>query len=277
MAASALVTVAHKELADGLRNRWIWTVSAFLGLSVLTVAFFGAAPVGVAGARGGAAVMASLLNLIVYLVPLLALILGCGAVIDEKNRGTLDLILVSPLSAAEYFAGAFLGFGVALSVALVCGLASSGLVLSLSLDLEILSYLKLTGLALALGVVFLSLSFLLSILSRERGRAVVSSLVLWVASVFVFDLLLVGILIWSEGKVPVELFGKLLLLNPADVFRLLSFHWIEDAAAPLGLSGMMNHVPSPMLLGGVLVAWTVVPLLLSFALFRRRVVHDTLV
>ena len=109
MPNSALWSIARKELADGLRNRWIWTVSALLATSVLVIAFLGAAPVGVTGGTDGGAVMASLLNLAVYLVPLLALVLGCGAIIDEKLRGTLDLILVYPLSVSEYFWGTFLG------------------------------------------------------------------------------------------------------------------------------------------------------------------------
>ena len=48
--ADVILAIARKELADGLRNRWIWTVSALLGGSGLAIAFFGAAPVGVAGA-----------------------------------------------------------------------------------------------------------------------------------------------------------------------------------------------------------------------------------
>ena len=112
--ASIILIIARKELTDRLRNRWVWTVSALLCVSALAIAFFAATPVGVVGGKGGGAAMASLMNLGVYLVPLVAMILGCGAIIDEKQRGTLDLILVHPLTIGAYFAGTFLGFAAAL-------------------------------------------------------------------------------------------------------------------------------------------------------------------
>ena len=54
----------------------------------LAIGFLGAAPVGVVGAHGGGAILASVMNLAVYLVPLLALVMGAGAIIDEKTRGS---------------------------------------------------------------------------------------------------------------------------------------------------------------------------------------------
>ncbi len=276
MPSSAIATVARKELTDGLRNRWVWIVSMLLATSVLVIAFFGTATVGVQGVRGGGALIASLMNLAVYLVPLLALIMGCGAIIDEKQRGVLDLILVYPISTGEYFAGTFLGFALALAVAIVSGFGVAGVVLTLWSGVEVGAYVLLCGLALVLGVVFLGLSFLLSLLSRDRTRAVVASLFVWIGSVFVFDLVLVGVLIATGGELPSGLFRALLLLNPTDVFRILCFKWIGSSASSLGLSTLTEFVPSTALLAGVLVAWVVVPLCLSYALFQRRVANDTL-
>ncbi len=277
MPNSALWSIARKELADGLRNRWIWTVSALLATSVLVIAFLGAAPVGVTGGTDGGAVMASLLNLAVYLVPLLALVLGCGAIIDEKLRGTLDLILVYPLSVSEYFWGTFLGFSLALSVAIVSGFGGAGVVIYFRQGLDLGPYLSLIVLALVLGVVFLGLSFLLSILSRDRGRAIVSSVFVWICFVLVFDLMLVGALVVSEGGIPDEVVSGLLLLNPTDVFRILCFKWIAGSGSPLGLSGVMSSAPSTASLVSALLLWLAVPLGASLAIFRYRVAHDSLV
>lgn len=273
----ACLAIARKELGDGLRNRWIWIVSALLGSSALAIAFFGNVPVGVTGMHEGGMAIASLTNFAVYLVPLLALVLGCGAVIEEKQRGTLDLILVYPLSSAEYFVGTFAGFALALSISIATGFGVAGLLLALWGNLDLEAYLLLTSLAVVLGIVFLGLSFLLSLLSRDRGRAVVSSVFVWIGSVLVFDLVLVGILVASNGKVPSGLFTALLLLNPTDVFRILCFKWIHGAASPLGLSDVMTFVPHAALLGGALISWAVAPLFLSYAIFRRRVAADTLV
>jgi len=272
-----VLAIARKELTDRLRNRWVWTVSALLFLCTVVIALFGAAPVGVVGGKGAGAAMASLMNLVAYLVPLIALILGCGAIIDEKQRHTLDLILVYPLSSRAYFAGTFLGFALALAIAVVVGFALSGPLLVLWVGVSAIEYLILTFLALLLGTAFLALSFLVSLLSRERGRAIASSVFLWIFAVFVFDLILVGILVASGGKVPATLFGTLLLANPADCFRLLCFQWIGSAATPLGLASVApSKLPAGLLLA-VLGLWVVVPAGASYALFQRRVDRDALV
>ena len=276
MPSSAIATIARKELTDSLRNRWVWIVSMLLTMSVLVIAFFGTATVGVHGVRGGGALIASLMNLAVYLVPLLALVMGCGAIIDEKQRGVLDLILVYPISTGQYFTGTFIGFALALAVAIVSGFGAAGVVLGLWSGIELGGYVLLCGLALVLGVVFLGLSFLLSLLSRDRTRAVVASLFVWIGSVFVFDLVLVGMLIASGGELPSGLFHTLLLLNPTDVFRILCFKWMGSAASSLGLSTLTEFVPSTALLASVFVAWAVVPLCLSYAIFQRRVANDSL-
>ncbi len=268
--------IARKQLSDGLRNRWIWMVSGLLAVAVLVIAFFGAVPVGVAGAHGGDIIIASLMNLCVYLVPLLSLILGCGAIIDEKQGGTLDLILVYPVSSAEYFAGTFIGYAMALSVAIISGFGLSGIVLALASDVSVVAYVELTALALALGVVFLALSFLVSLVSRDRGRAVVSSVFVWICSVLVFDLVLIGVLVVSQGNVPAKMFSALLLLNPADAFRILCFTWIEGVAAPLGLSTVLPETASGLAPALALLLWAAAPLCWCYLLFKKRAADDTL-
>lgn len=258
-----------------LRNRWIWTVGALFLLAALAIAFFGSAPVGVAGARSGGAVLASLMNLSVYLVPLLALVLGSGAIIDEKRRGTLDLVLAYPITPSEFFIGSFLGYCSALWLALLGCFLPTGVVLMAITSIEPLEYLSLVVVVLLLGGVFLALAVLVSILSKDRGKGVASSMLLWIVAVFVFDLFLVGALVLFGDRVPPGLFGYLLLLNPTDVFRLLCFSWVGSAASPLGLAAVSPPFPAALLVG-VLVAWTIAPLMISRRLFHRRLGADNL-
>ncbi len=276
MPSDSLVAVARKELTDGLQNRWIWMVATLLGGAVLAVAFFGGIPVGVAGVQGSGLLLASLMNIAVYLVPLLAVVLGCGVIIDEKQRGTLDLILTSPVSPARYFWGLFLGYTAALAAAILSGFGLAGIVVAQRIDLDVGAYALLSALALALGMAFLAISFLISILARERGRAVVSSVIVWICSVFVFDLLLLGLLVLSEGGLPAGLFTTLLLLNPTDVFRILCFTWIDAAAVPLGMTSAQSFLPSATLAVCALFLWVIGPLALGYTVFRRRLTRDAL-
>ena len=272
--ADVVCTIALKELADRLRNRWIWTVSGLVLVTTLAIAFLGAAPVGVVGARGAGVIMASILNLAVYLVPLLALVMGAGVIIEEKRRGVLDLILVYPVSSGEYFLGTFLGYATALSIALVTSFVPAAGVLRFTTGIDLSEYAVLLVLILALGVVFLALSFLISILARDHARAMASSVLVWMCSVLVFDLVLVGSLVLYPGM-PASMFGLSLLLNPADIFRLLAFAWVGSAAAPLGLSTVAPPF-SPSVLAASLLLWIIMPLVLSHRLFQRRLAMDRL-
>ena len=273
--ADVVRTIALKELADRLRNHWIWTVSALVLVATLAIAFLGAVPVGVVGARGSGVVMASILNLAVYLVPLLALVMGAGVIIEEKRRGILDLILVYPVSSGEYFLGTFLGYAAALSIALVASFVPAAFVLGLTTGINLGEYGLLLVLVLVLGVAFLALSFLISILARDSARAVASSVLVWVCAVLVFDLLLVGLLVVYPGMPP-SIFGFSLLLNPADIFRLLALSWVGSASTSLGLATVAPPFPSTVLWAS-LVSWIIVPLALSYRLFQRRLTTDRLI
>jgi len=273
--ADAVLAIARKELSDRLRNRWIWTVSLLVLATTLAIAFLSAAPVGVVGAHGPGVVMASILNLAVYLVPLLALVMGAGAIIEEKRRGLLDLMLTYPVSAAEYFAGTFIGYASALAIALVMSFVPTGVILSVTAGIDLGQYALLLVLVLGLGTAFLALSFLISILSRDPARGVASAVLVWILAVLVFDLVLVGILIGFGEALPVTVFGAMLLLNPTDVFRLIAFTWVGSAASPLGLATVSPPFPSAVLCA-VLALWAVVPLWLSHRLFQKRLATDQL-
>ena len=146
--ADAVWTIAIKELSDRVRSRWIWTVSVVVLIASLAIALLGAAPVGVVGTQRAGAIMASIVNLAVYLVPLLALIMGAGAIIEEKRRGVLDLLLTYPISASEYFLGTFLGYAIALTIALVTSFVPTGIFLALTTDVDAFEYALLMMLVL---------------------------------------------------------------------------------------------------------------------------------
>jgi Cu-processing system permease protein len=275
--SNAIWVVARNELSARLRNRWVWTVSGLLVFCVVSIAFFGSAPVGVAGAQESGAALTSLTNLVNYLVPLLALLLGSGALIDEKQRGTLDLLLIYPLTTMELFVGTFLGFFLALTTAVVAGLAISGGALILWMDVPLLEYAGIMLTSLFLGASFLAMAFLLSILAREPARALATSILVWIFFVFLFDLILIGTLIASKGDVSDTLFRVLLMLNPADVFRILSFNWVEGAVPSLGMAAAGVDPPTSSLLWAVMSAWIVVPASVGLWIFRRRVAADALV
>ena len=120
-----------------------------------------------------------------------------------------------------------------------------------------------------LGLAFLSLALLLSVLTRERTRASGLAIVLWFVFVLVFDLALLGTLVASGGALAGDAVAWLLLLNPADVFRILNLFSLEQAEGLFGLGALMPPAfASPLWMGLALLGWIVAPL--AAALWRFK-------
>lgn len=112
-----------------------------------------------------------------------------------------------------------------------------------------------------LGLAFLSLAVLVSVLVRERTKASGLAIALWFFFVLVFDLLLLGGLVATGGSYGGDAFAYLLLLNPADVFRILNVFSLEDVRTLYGLSSIVPAaLAKPWLMGMVMVAWIALPL-----------------
>jgi len=262
--------IAAKEFWDRIRSRWVLAVAVVFTLFALVIAYFGAAQQGQVGFRGIEVTVASLVSLVIYLVPLIALILGFDAVVGERERGSLDLLLSMPITRIELLLGKFAGLSAALAFATVAGFGLVGVLLSYQLSLsELFHYFGFVLSAILMGMAFLSMAMLVSVLAADRTRASGIAIALWFFFVLVYDLMLLGILVVSEGRFALDFFPMLLLLNPADVFRVLNIFRMEDVQSFYGLATVLpDTLASPWLLGAVLAAWIVAPLTLAAWRFK---------
>src|SRR5581483_9547497 len=102
-----ILVIARKEFWDRLRNRWVLAIAAIFTVFALVIAYFGAAQGGAVGFQNMDVTIVSLVSLVIYIVPLIALILGYDAVVGEGERGTLDLLLSQPLTRLELLLGKY--------------------------------------------------------------------------------------------------------------------------------------------------------------------------
>lgn len=268
--ATQIRTIAAKEFRDRIRNRWVLAVAVIFTLFALAIAYFGAAQQGEVGLRSIEVTIASLVSLVIYLIPLIALILGYDAIVGERERGSLDLLLSMPITRLELLLGKFLGLSAALACATLAGFGLVGALLAYqSGGAALYHYAGFVFSAILLGMVFLSLAVTVSVLARDRARASGAAIAVWFLFVLVYDLALLGVLVLSGGGFGEELFPLLLLLNPADLFRLLNIFGMEDIKVLYGLATMFPAgLSSPWLLGAMMLAWIVFPL--TFALWRFK-------
>ncbi|WP_208296564.1 ABC transporter permease subunit [Massilia sp. CCM 8734] len=257
--------IAAKEFRDRIRNRWVVAVAVIFALFALAIAYFGASQQGEVGFRSIDVTVASLVSLVIYLVPLIALILGYDAIVGERERGSLELMLSMPITRFEILLGKYCGLSAALASSTVLGFGAGLLPLAAELTVrDGYHYAGFVGSAILMGMAFLSISMLVSVLALDRVRASGVAIGLWFFFVLIFDLLLMGALVLSQGRLSSNAFAALLMLNPADVFRLLNIFSSEQAQSLYGLATVMpGGLLEPAALLAIMAAWVVIPFLLA--------------
>ena len=191
---SIIWILAQKELRDALRNRWfmLYTI-AFVVLS-LAFSYLALASSGMVGFAGFGRTAASLINLVLLIIPLMALTIGAQSLSGEMERGTMGYLLAQPVGRFEVFLGKYLGLALSLLASLAMGFGISGLVMALSGSgaADPSAYVTLVLLAFLLSLAMLSVGFLISALTRKASVAVGIGLFLWLAFVFLGDLGMMG-------------------------------------------------------------------------------------
>ena len=272
---TAVAAIAGREVLAGIRNRWMLAASLLLGALALTLAFIGSSPVGVVAATPLAITVVSLSSLSVFLVPLIGLLVSYDALVGEIERGTMPLLMTYPVTRWRIVLGKFAGQVTILAIATVIGFGVAALITGLGDggDAEAWrAFGVMVGGSILLGAAFIALGTLFSAVVAERGTAAGASAAAWLAFVVLFDMALLAILVADEGQVVSgDLFRVLLLLNPTDVYRMLTLSGSETVGALSGMAGVSAEAAfGHALLLPVMVLWIAAPLALAGLLFGRK-------
>jgi Cu-processing system permease protein len=265
--------VMMKEWRDIRRARWFASMAMIFTGVTLALSYFGLAGLGTFGVTGFGRTAASLLNLVLLIVPLMGLLMGALSLAAEREHGTLVLLLAQPVTATEVFVGKFLGLALALALALLIGFGLSGLVvLRYHGWAQLDGYAALAGLTVVLGVAHIAIGLSLSAAARRVAPVLGAALLLWLVIIFISDLGLMGTAMVLK-LTPAHLLW-LSLANPLQVFKVAAIQAIQGNLELLGAGGVYAaSVCGPWLMPlliGLLGAWTMGPLLLAWALFHRR-------
>lgn len=275
MVSDRAKALAWKETVDKYRNRWIQVSALALLIFALGISYFGGSPAGIVGFRKFEAIFVSLLTLVTYLIPLIGLPLGAGALSEEMERGTFDILAASGMKPEDLWMGKFLGYSLILAGALVGGYLPALVLLVVKFGTGVLpSITAFTLSSLLLGMSMVGISLMISALFVDRAKVLSIGVLVWIISVILYDLFLLGILIVTKGMVSKPLFSALLLLNPVDVFRIVNLIHVGELKAILGFATveLPPYMRPPFLWLGLLV-WAVGPALLGYLILRRRLVR----
>ena len=265
--------VAREEFRRALETRWLFAFTALFAVLVLVLSFFGLAQSREVGFQGFSRLTLSLMNLVLFIVPLTGLILGVGSIAGSAE--TLPLLLAQPVSRGEILAGKYLGLAAAIAVAQALGFGAGGLVVAIQAGPDqVEGFVALTGLSLILGWLSLATSLAIASLLPDRVKALSAALLLWLLLVVAYDLAVLGLTAILQGVPLQAVLFPALLVNPIDLARVL----ITMAVGSGALFGPTSAV-LVKLLGGpggaalglaVLAVETAVPLAIAARVFRRR-------
>jgi len=273
MELTLLVTIAHRELREALRNRWLWLYAVGFAALALALSQAGLAAAGYAGLGGFGRTAASLVNAVLLFVPLMGLSVGAQALAGDRERGTLLYLLAQPVSRAEVFCGKALGAALALLAALALGFGLAGVALAAGGAGDAGAFVGLAAFTGLLALASLGLGFVLSSLTRTSATAGGAAMLAWLALVFFSDLGLAGLTL-ATRPAPAAMLA-LLLVNPLQVFKLGAIYSLQATLDTLGAVGQFAlyrfGTGLPAVLVAVLVGWSLAAFGLAFALFCRRV------
>lgn len=269
-----VLTIGRHELRITLRSRWVVIYAAMFGVLALAVSYFGLTVIEFTGFQEFNRTAVSLLNLVLYVVPLATMLMAVGSFRTEG--GANDHLFAEPVTFTEIVFGKVLGLMTAHVLATVLGFGLTGVLVGSKVGTRgISSYLVLVGFTVLVGMVFVSIASLLTILAGRGARAYAVVLVTWFALVLLFDLAVIGLSfvlpeMWANRTAFAAVF-----LNPVDATRVGTMLAIsgKEMFGPAGaqlvrwLGGVGESV---LLLVATLVFWITLPAAGSILALRRQ-------
>lgn len=261
MSRVARALILHELLERG-RDRWVLVSTGLFALLAVGIALYGRA------AEDAADVVTapSLVTLATFLVPLVALVLGHDAIVGERERHTLGLLLSLPVQRWEVLVAKFAGRLLALVLATTVGLGAASLLLQPGPRAVVLSLIPPTVL---LGAAFLAVGVLLSSLTARVATAASLAVVTWFTLVFFYDLGLLALLVATDGAISQDAVAWAVTLNPAGLYRTHLMGQLVGVAA-LEELGLAVSLPGPALRSALWTGWVAAPLAIGAALLARR-------
>lgn len=226
--------LSRRELASAARNYWFVVNAGLFLVGGVVLLLFAHQDVSVLGYRGVARSLTGLLQLALFVVPLMALFPATAAIAGEREVGTLDFLLAQPVTRAQVFTGKWLGIAGAVGVSIVAGFVVIGAV-ALGRGVSPGLLLALIGLTLSLAAVFVSFGLWLSAAAATQGRATSLGLTLWIAALALGSLGLMGAFVgWGLPPAVLEAWA---FLNPVEAFRMALLTLVDPGLAMLGPVG----------------------------------------
>jgi ABC-2 type transport system permease protein len=264
--------IARKDFLDSVRSRTLWALVVVF-VAILGLIAYGAQTIDGAGLTQFIDFTATGFTLF---VPLVAIVLGYKAIVDERESGTIAIALSFPHDRRDMVVGKFLGRSAVLAIPILVGLlVASVLVVVLYDSFPVLEYLLFAVLNVVLGLAFLAMAVGLSMSTTSSRRVTAGA----------FGAYILLAVLWSEiinvFVVVLWRFQPDALVNPPDWVPFLrlsspveSYNRLVAALFDSFVGSQFTGPDAPWVVDWwvavlLLVGWVVVPLGVGYLQFQR--------
>ena len=270
----SIVTIARQEFIINVRNRWTVIFAVVFGLLVVSVSYAGIMVEGFSGMQNFTRTSASLLNLILYIVPLVALTMGTLSFTGDK--GSTELLFSQPVSGGVVIGGKLLGVFGSIAASTLIGFSAAGVLIVSDEGVDgFMRYGAFVVLSLLLSLSFLSIALLVATAGKRKSRAFGIALFLWFFFVLLYDLIALACTLVLKGETANTVLFLSLFGNPVDMVRVASLIALDNVAI-FGAAGAAlvrflggSGVSIALLITG-LMAWILLPFLAARRMLRRQ-------
>ncbi|WP_226039884.1 ABC transporter permease [Natrinema sp. DC36] len=276
------IIVAKKDFRDAMRSRVLLGLIALFSLFTVGGAFLASRLSELFDSGGGDTTMDLILALQTpagFLVPVIALVVGYGAIAGERESGSLKFLLGLPHRRRDVVLGKVLGRTavVAVSILIGFGVGLIGLVAFIG-TVSIVDYVAFTLVTVLFGFVYVCIGVGLSSMTRSTTKAAVGAFGLVVLFWFLWSFLAQALLYVIEGEFFPDTFPDWFLamnsLTPdaaygSAIAAVLSDNQFTVASTyeSMGLTdGTLPFVAEPWFGFVLLAVWALAPL--GFGLWR---------
>jgi len=269
----AIYKIAQQEFTIALRSRWLVSFAIVFGALAMGLALFGARVEGLAEIQSFSRTAISILNFVLYVVPLAALLMGTLSFSIEN--GGAELLFSQPLPRRWILTGKLLGMWASLSGATLIGFGASGIFIAGQVGWDgVGRYTLVVMLCVVMIFIFWAIAGAIAFFLRDRMKSVAAALFVWFFFVVFYDLLIMGGATLLHGTTANRFIFLSLFGNPVDLVRVAGLIALGGKHV-FGISGAMllrflgGSTASVGLLIAALMLWIVLPYTLAARKLRR--------
>ncbi|MCF7842267.1 MAG: ABC transporter permease [Lentisphaeria bacterium] len=251
------------EVRDILRSKFVLFYFIFFLLLTEGLLRFGG---------GSTKTLASLSNVVLLVIPLMAIIFG--AMYLYHSREFTELLLTQPVNRHQLFTGLYLGLAVPLGLSFGAGLGLPFLFHGFDDAGDVMLLLVMIGSGVFLTFIFTALAFWISVAYNERVKGLGISIVLWLFFAVIYDGLVLLVVAWFADYPLEKAVITFTLFNPLDLARILLLLQM-DASALMGYTGagfqrFFGSFWGISTAATALMVWTVMPFWMGMRKFTQK-------